>query len=86
LPFKLKVSWDNLSSISDDKAIKLLYNNQDKIHWDSLSNNPKAIDLLEKRVKYQLKLEEEDNLDSLKTKEKINWGSLSANPAIFVPI
>jgi len=86
MPLSSKVSWDNLSRNTDDEAIELLEENYDKINWQILSSNPNAIHLLEERVKYQLKLEEEDNLDSLETKEKINWGSLSANPAIFVPM
>ena len=86
LSYKSKVSWDNLSSNPASDAIELLEENYDKINWELLSGNSNAIHLLEERVKYQLKLEEEGKLNSLKSIEIINWGSLSANPAIFVPM
>jgi hypothetical protein len=86
LSYKSKVSWDNLSSNPASDAIELLEENYDKINWELLSGNSNAIHLLEGRVKYQLKLEEEGKLNSLKSIEIINWGSLSINPAIFVKI
>jgi hypothetical protein len=86
LSFKSKVSWDNLSSNTASDAIELLEENYDKINWDFLSNNPKAIHLLEGRVKYQLKLEEEGKLNSLYENKQINWNRLSENPSIFVKI
>ena len=86
LPYKSKVSWNNLSSNTASDAIELLEENYDKIDWDSLSNNPKAIHLLEGRVKYQLKLEEEGKLNSLDDNKRINWNRLSENPSIFVKI
>lgn len=86
LPYKSKVSWNNLSSNTASDAIELLEENYDKIDWDSLSNNPNAIHLLEGRVKYQLKLEEEGKLNSLDENKQINWNRLSENPSIFVKI
>jgi hypothetical protein len=81
-----KINWSSLCRNTDPGAIQLLYANQDKIDWSILSYNPNAIHLLEKRVKYQLKLQNEGKLDTLKTKERISWIGLSSNSAIFVPI
>ena len=48
------------------------------IHWNLLSKNPNAIELIKKRMKY---LEEKKiDITNLEESKKINWGSLSENP------
>ena len=69
-----KIDWFNLSS--NYGAIKLLNANQDKIRWDTLSANPKAIPLIKKRI---IK-EEKSGYDNEKIKNNIDWNELSANP------
>ena len=54
------------------------------IDWLWLSSNPNAIQLLEKRVVYQLSLHG-DQLEGLSINKRINWQKISSNPAIFVP-
>jgi hypothetical protein len=49
------------------------------IHWNLLSENPNAIELLKKRLKYLETLETID-ITNLEESKKINWVSLSENP------
>jgi hypothetical protein len=81
-----KINWSSLCRNSDLGAIYLLQENYDKIDWSVLSSNPNAIYLLEDRVKYQLKIQEEGRMETLKMKERISWIGISANSAIFVPV
>jgi F0F1-type ATP synthase gamma subunit len=46
------------------------------IRWDTVSENPNAIELLKKRIAYEKTI----NIDSLEDERKINWNILSANP------
>ena len=84
LPYK--INWSALCTNSDPGAIDLLNlpDNYDNIDWLRLSDNPNAIQLLEKRVKYQLSLNGEQ-LNDLSIHKLINWQKISTNPAIFVP-
>ena len=84
LPYQ--INWSALCTNSDPEAIKLLSleENYDKIDWLRLSDNPNAIKLLEKRVKYQLGLNG-DELNGLSIHKRISWQKISTNPAIFVP-
>jgi hypothetical protein len=83
LPYK--INWSALCTNSDPGAIELLSlpENYDNIDWLLLSSNPNAIQLLEKRVKYQLGLNGQQ-LNDLSIHKRINWQKLSSNPAIFV--
>jgi hypothetical protein len=83
-----KINWSFLCSNTDPGAIDLLRlpENYDKIDWPLLSYNSNAIYLLEDRVKYQLRLQEEGKMDTLKMKDRISWVGLSSNTAIFVAI
>jgi hypothetical protein len=74
LPIYQKIDWYNLSS--NYGAIKLLQMNQDKIRWETLSANPKAISLIIKRI---IK-EEKPGYNHEKINNNINWSELSANP------
>jgi hypothetical protein len=84
LPYK--INWSKLCTNSDIGAIKLLSLkvNYDKIDWLMLSSNPNAIQLLEKRVKYQLSLNQ-DELNGLSIHKLISWQKIAANPALFIP-
>ena len=84
LPYK--INWSALCCNSDPGAIDLLSlpDNYDNIDWLLLSSNQNAIQLLEKRVKYQLSLNGEQ-LEGLSIHKRINWQKISTNPAIFVP-
>ena len=84
LPYK--INWSKLCTNSDIGAIKLLslQVNYDKIDWLMLSSNPNAIQLLEKRVKYQLSLNQ-DELNGLSIHKLISWQKIAANPALFIP-
>ena len=84
LPYQ--INWSALCTNSDPEAIKLLSleENYDKIDWLMLSDNPNAIKLLEKRVKYQLLLNG-DELNGLSIHKRISWQKISTNPAIFIP-
>jgi hypothetical protein len=81
-----KINWSSLCRNSDIGAIYLLQENYDEIDWSVLSSNPNAIHLLKDRVKYQLKIQEEGRMDTLKLKERISWIGISSNSAIFVPV
>jgi hypothetical protein len=82
LPYK--INWSALCMNSDPGAIDLLSlpENYDNIDWLRLSDNPNAIQLLEKRVIYQLSLNGAQ-LDGLSIHKRINWQKISTNPAIF---
>ena len=82
LPYQ--INWSALCTNSDPEAIKLLSleQNYDKIDWLRLSDNPNAIKLLEKRVKYQLLLNG-DELNGLSIHKRISWQKISTNPSIF---
>jgi len=80
-----KINWSSLCRNSDIGAIELVKENYNEIDWSVLSSNPNAIHLLEDRVKYQLKIQEEGKLDTVKRNDRISWTGLSSNPAIFVP-
>jgi hypothetical protein len=84
LPYK--INWSALCSNSDPGAIDLLNleENYEKIDWLLLSSNPNAIQLLEKRVKYQLSLNPAI-VYNLSIHKRINWQKISTNPAIFIP-
>jgi hypothetical protein len=82
LPYK--INWSALCMNSDPGAIDLLSlpENYEKIDWLRLSDNPNAIQLLEKRVVYQLSLNGQQ-LNDLSIHKRINWQKISTNPAIF---
>jgi hypothetical protein len=82
LPYK--INWSALCCNSDPGAIDLLSlpENYEKIDWLWLSSNPNAIQLLEKRVIYQLSLNG-NQLHDLSIHKRINWQKISTNPAIF---
>jgi len=82
LPYK--INWSALCKNSDPGAIDLLSlpENYEKIDWLLLSSNPNAIQLLEKRVIYQLSLNGQQ-LEGLSIHKRINWQKISTNPAIF---
>jgi hypothetical protein len=84
LPYK--INWSALCCNSDPGAIDLLSlpENYDNIDWLRLSDNPNAIQLLEKRVVYQLSLNGQQ-LNNLSIHKRINWQKISTNPAIFIP-
>jgi hypothetical protein len=71
------------------RAIALLENNQDKINWTQLSENPSAITLLENNQDkiYWTYLSANPSAGAIslleKNQDKIDWSQLSRNPAIF---
>jgi hypothetical protein len=70
----------HISGLSENpNAIDYLTDNPDQIHWTFLSKNPKAIKLLEKKIKEENKLTETE-LINLAPKDKISWQYLSENP------
>ncbi len=73
LPIYQKIDWYNLSG--NYAAIKLLHANQDKIIWDTLSANPRAISLIKKKI-----IEEEKLGYDHEKINNIDWSELSANP------
>jgi len=81
---KKKLDWDSLSS--NPNAIELLKENQDKINWKNLSENPnpEAIELLKENLDeiYWGSLSKNPNaIDLLKDNQnRIDWNILSANP------
>jgi hypothetical protein len=86
-----KIDWGALSKNMNPVAIELLkeQENEDKIHWVYLSENPNAIDLLmanPKKIDWG-GLSRNTNpkvIDLLEEKPyKIKWVYLSANPIIF---
>ena len=69
----------HISGLSENpNAIDYLTDNPDQIHWTFLSKNPKAIKLLEKKIKEENKLTEKELID-LPAKDKISWQDLSEN-------
>ena len=70
---------NGLSEANNQNAIDYLTDNPDQIHWTFLSKNPKAIKLLEKKIKDENKLTERELID-LPAKDKISWQNLSENP------
>ena len=60
---------------TNSNAIKLLKENKDKIHWNELSENEYAIDLLRDRIECEKSLRKEE----YKKISKINWKKLSKN-------
>jgi hypothetical protein len=78
LPVNKKINWTLLSENLNLHAIDLLENNPDKIDWDLLSKNPNAINLLEKRIKYENELNI-TKYNKLPFNKKINWENLSKN-------
>jgi hypothetical protein len=68
-------------------AIKLLKENQNKIHWGYLSLNPNAIDLLKEnknKINWNFLSYNPNAIELLKENQnKINWRCLSENPNIF---
>jgi hypothetical protein len=69
----------HISGLSENpNAIDYLTDNPDQIHWTFLSKNPKAIKLLEKKIKEENKLTETELID-LPAKDKISWQDLSEN-------
>ena len=70
---------NGLSESNNQNAIDYLTDNPDQIHWTFLSKNPKAIKLLEKKIKEENKLTERELID-LPAKDKISWQNLSENP------
>ena len=65
-----------LRNLSDDEYNDL--SDGEHLNWESLSQNPVAIEFLEEKIK-----EEEEKPELENREDKIDWGSLSANPAIF---
>lgn len=55
----------------------------DKLHWDKLSLNPNAINILEKKIKEEMILFENREYNVLPNNKKINWANLSENPNIY---
>lgn len=76
IPFD-KLEKDTLSS--NINAIDFLIENPHLINWRYLSENPKAIQLLEEKFKEEEKLSKEE-LASIPDNEKIDWRNLSGNP------
>ena len=70
---------NGLSESNNQNAIDYLTDNPDQIDWTFLSKNPKAIKLLEKKIKDENKLTERELID-LPAKNKISWQNLSENP------
>jgi hypothetical protein len=56
-----------------------LSSNENEIYWKSLSKNPNAIDLLNKRIQFENTLTKEE-LYWLDLENNIDWYSLSLNP------
>ncbi len=50
---------------------------EEHLNWESLSQNPAAIELLEEKIKEEEKPELDNRYD------EISWALLSSNPAIF---
>ena len=67
-----------------NRIIDLLEKNQEKIDWNSLSQNPNAISILEKNLDkiYWHRFSINPNAISIleKNQDKINWTWLSKNP------
>jgi hypothetical protein len=57
-----------------------------KINWEEISKNPKAIELIKERIKYEKNVLSEDRLKKLNSLFKLNWKELSKNPSIFTII
>lgn len=76
IPFD-KLEKDTLSS--NINAIDFLIENPHLINWRYLSENPKAIQLLEVKFKEEGKLSKEE-LAMVPDNEKIDWRNLSGNP------
>jgi hypothetical protein len=72
----------NLSHTKKDKvswiALTANPNAQNKVGWRALSANPNAIDLIIKKIKEGIRLNEIDWL------KEIDWDALSKNPSIFI--
>ena len=77
IPFD-KLEKDSLSS--NPNAIDYLLERPRLIHWGNLSENPKAIELLEVKFKEEEELSNEE-LANIPRNKKIDWRALSANSA-----
>ena len=93
---KMKIQKINIIDLPDNvlNEIVKIYENTleyklrdwipiDKLHWDKLSLNPKAIKLLEDKIKEEMILFENGEYYVLPNNKKINWANLSKNPNIF---
>lgn len=71
----LIVNWNILSGNPNQRAFAILEANPKKINYRRLSNNsnPKAIELLKKRMEVQN--------DRLSANDKIDWAEISKKPA-----
>jgi hypothetical protein len=74
---RFKIEIKTLSE--NPNAIDYLTENPDLIDWRYLSRNPKAIKLLEMKIKEENKLTEAE-FNLLSNKDKISWLDLSDNP------
>jgi outer membrane PBP1 activator LpoA protein len=63
---------------NDIKQYNILKNKYYIIHWDVLSGNPRAIDLLRDKIEEEKKIPKK-KFDRLDDNEKINWAKLSAS-------
>ncbi len=82
-----QIHWTCLSLNTSDRAIELLEQNPDKIHWYNLSSNPNAIHILKKNIDKIDKIRIhcnpngieiiKDHIDTLDTN---GWNQLSLNP------
>jgi hypothetical protein len=70
------IDWKFICITSTNSSmIELLKENKDKIHWNELSENEYAIDLLRDRIECEKSLSKEE----YKKISKINWKKLSKN-------
>ena len=73
------IDWKFICITSTNSSmIELLKENKDKIHWNELSENEYAIDLLRDRIEYEKKLTQKEYED-LEDTDKIDWYLLSQN-------
>jgi hypothetical protein len=86
------INYTRLSSNSNPKAIELLdkrmeiqndrLSKNNKIYWDEVSKNPGAIELIKKRIIYEVNLPH-NIYTRLNEHDKLSWSELSTNPSIF---
>ena len=80
-------NWEELSRNRSKKAMKLLEQNQDCIHWKALSQNPYGISILEKNIDKICWQHLTGNPNALslleQNQDKISWQHFSKNPLII---
>ena len=83
-----QIHWTCLSLNTSDRAIELLEQNQDKIHWYNLSSNPNALEILianPDNIDWYYLSSNPNAIELLKVNvNKINLDNLSKNSAIFI--